>query len=64
MLRLKLNKKNILKANFYGFETEKLTSLINLSFLLLFILFFCIALFTSFCLYCSVYVCVGSTHEM
>ena len=41
MLRLKLNKKNLLKAKFYGFETEKLTRLINLSFLLLFILFFC-----------------------
>ena len=41
MLRLKLNKKNMVKAKFYGFETEKLTRLINLSFLLLFILFFC-----------------------
>ena len=41
MLRLKLNKKNLLKAKFYGFETEKLTRLINLSFLLLFTLFFC-----------------------
>ena len=41
MLRLKLNKKNLVKAKFYGFETEKLTRLINLSFLLLFILFFC-----------------------
>ena len=41
MLRLKLNKKNLLKAKFYGFETEKLTRLINSSFLLLFILFFC-----------------------
>ena len=41
MLRLKLNKKNFLKAKFYGFGTEKLTRLINLSFLLLFILFFC-----------------------
>ncbi len=41
MLRLKLNKKNLLKAKFYGFETEKLTRLINLSFLLLFILLFC-----------------------
>ena len=41
MLRLKLNKKNLLKAKFYGFKTEKLTRLINLSFLLLFILFFC-----------------------
>ncbi len=41
MLRLKLNKKNLLKAKFYRFESEKLTRLINLSFLLLFILFFC-----------------------
>ena len=41
MLRLKLNKKNQVKAKFYGFETEKLMRLINLSFLLLFILFFC-----------------------
>ncbi len=41
MLRLKLNKKNLVKAKFYGFETEKLTRLKNLSFLLLFILFFC-----------------------
>ena len=41
MLRLKLNKKNLVNAKFYGFETEKLTRLINLSFLLLFILFFC-----------------------
>ena len=41
MLRLKLNKKILVKAKFYGFETEKLTRLINLSFLLLFILFFC-----------------------
>ena len=41
MLRLKLNKKNLVKAKFYGFETEKLMRLINLSFLLLFILFFC-----------------------
>ncbi len=41
MLRLKLNKKNLVKAKFYGFESEKLTRLINLSFLLLFILFFC-----------------------
>ena len=41
MLRLKLNKKNFLKAKFYGFGTEKLTRLINLCFLLLFILFFC-----------------------
>ncbi len=41
MLRLKLNKKNLVKAKFYGFETGKLTRLINLSFLLLFILFFC-----------------------
>ncbi len=41
MLRLKLNKKNLVKAKFYGLETEKLTRLINLSFLLLFILFFC-----------------------
>ena len=36
MLRLKLNKKNLLKAKFYGFETEKLTRLINLYFLLFF----------------------------
>ena len=41
MLRLKLNKRNQVKAKFYGFETEKLMRLINLSFLLLFILFFC-----------------------
>ncbi len=41
MLRLKLNKKNQVKAKYYGFETEKLMRLINLSFLLLFILFFC-----------------------
>ena len=41
MLRLKLNKKNLVKAKFYGFETAKLTRLINLSFLLLFIFFFC-----------------------
>ncbi len=41
MLRLKLNKKNLLKRKFYGFETEKLTRLINLAFLLLCILFFC-----------------------
>ena len=41
MLRLKINKKNQVKAKFYGFETEKLMRLINLSFLLLFILFFC-----------------------
>ena len=41
MLRLKLNGKNLIKAKFYGFETEKLMRLINLSFLLLFILFFC-----------------------
>ena len=41
MLRLKLNKKNLVSAKFHGFETEKLTRLINLSFLLLFILFFC-----------------------
>ncbi len=41
MLRLKLNKKNLVKAKFYGFETEKLMRLINLSFLLLFILCFC-----------------------
>ena len=41
MLRLKLNKKNFLKAKFYSFGTEKLTRLINLCFLLLFILFFC-----------------------
>ena len=41
MLRLKLNKKNLVNAKFYGFETEKLKRLINLSFLLLFILFFC-----------------------
>ena len=41
MLRLKLNKKHLVKAKFYGFETEKLTRLINLSYLLLFILFFC-----------------------
>jgi cell division protein FtsQ len=40
MLRLKLNKKNLVKTKFYGFETEKLTRLINLSFLLLFILLF------------------------
>ena len=41
MLRLKLNKKNLVKAKFYGFETEKLTRLKNLSFLLLIILFCC-----------------------
>ena len=41
MLGLKLNKKNLLKRKFYGFETEKLTRLINLAFLLFFILFFC-----------------------
>ena len=41
MLRLKLNKKNLIKAKFYGFESQKLTRLVNLSFLLLFILFFC-----------------------
>ena len=41
MLRLKLNKKNLIKAKFYGFETEKLTRLKNLSFLLLIILFCC-----------------------
>ena len=41
MLRLKLKKKNLLKAKFYGFETKKLTRLINLSFLLMFISFFC-----------------------
>ena len=41
MLRLKLNKKNLVKAKFYGFETEKLTKLKNLSFLLLFILLPC-----------------------
>ena len=41
MLRLKLNKKNLIKRNFYGFENDKLTRLINLAFLLLFILFFC-----------------------
>ena len=41
MLRLRLNKKNLVKAKFYGFEIEKLTRLINLSLLLLFILFFC-----------------------
>ncbi len=41
MLKLKLNKKNLLKTKFYGFETEKLTRLINLLFLLLFTLFFC-----------------------
>ena len=41
MLILKLNKKNLIKGNFYGFETDKLTRLINLVFLLLFILFFC-----------------------
>ena len=41
MLILKLNKKNLIKGNFYGFETDKLTRLINLVFLLLLILFFC-----------------------
>ena len=41
MLRLKLNKKNMVKAKFHGLETQKLTRLINLSFLLLFISFFC-----------------------
>ena len=41
MLRLKLNMKNLIKRNFYGFESNKLTRLINLAFLLLFILFFC-----------------------
>ena len=41
MLRLKLNKKNLIKAKFYGFGTEKLARLMNLSFLLLSILFFC-----------------------
>ena len=41
MLSVKLNKKNLVRAKFYGFETEKLTRLKNLSFLLLFILFFC-----------------------
>ena len=41
MLRLKLNMKNLIKRNFYGFESDKLTRLINLAFLLLFILFFC-----------------------
>ena len=41
MLRLKPNKKNLIKRNFYGFEADKLTRLINLAFLLLFILFFC-----------------------
>ena len=41
MLTLKFNKKNLLKRKSYGFETEKLTRLINLAFLLLFILFFC-----------------------
>ena len=41
MLRLKLSKKNLLKTKFYGFETKKITMLINLLFLLLFILFFC-----------------------
>ena len=40
MLRLRLNKKNLLKTKFYGFETEKLMGLINISFLLSFILFF------------------------
>ena len=45
MLRLKSNKKNLLKAKFDGFETEKLTRLINLWFLLLFILFFCVFYF-------------------
>ncbi len=39
MLRLKLNKKNLLRAKFYGFETQNLTRLINLSILLLFTLF-------------------------
>ncbi len=41
MLRLKHNKKNLIKENFYGFGTEKLMRLLNLSFLLLSILFFC-----------------------
>lgn len=41
MLRLKLNKNYLHKRRFYGFETEKLTTLLNLAFLLLFILFFC-----------------------
>ena len=41
MLRLKPNMKNLIKRNFYGFESNKLTRLINLAFLLLFILFFC-----------------------
>ena len=41
MLRLKLNKKNLIKGNFYGVETDKLTRLINLAFILLFMLFFC-----------------------
>ncbi len=41
MLRLKLNKKNLLQRKFYGFENKKSTLLINLAFLLLFISFFC-----------------------
>ena len=41
MLRLKLNKKYLVKAKFYGFGTEKLMRLKNLSFLFLLILFFC-----------------------
>ena len=41
MFKLRFNKKNLVKTKFYGFETEKLTRLINILFLLFFILFFC-----------------------